>query len=376
MKKFNLMQIVPSLNSGGVEQGTIDIANYLAKKEQNNLIISSGGKLLTYLNKKYVYHHNLPVNSKNFFKMPFIAKKINKIIQQNNINILHIRSRAPSWLLPYINKKNLKSVSTFHNVYGNQNILKKIYNKQLGNVDKIVAISEYVKNEIINIYKINSNKIKVINRGTDIEFFNSDIKNNKSFKNFIIKKNIDLDRKIILYPGRITDWKGQIEFLNIIEYFKNDLIVFYFVGDNKNSSYYKRFLKEIKRRNLNYNCRILGHLNKEELKMMYQCSDLVVSAPLKPEGFGRTISETLSMKRIVLAYNFGGVKNQLESLDSIYKITPLDHDEMKVKINLILRLQENEIQRLGIIARQHIIKFFSKDFMLRSYNNLYEEILD
>ena len=376
MKKFNLLQILPSLNSGGVEQGTVDIANYLAKNENNNLIISSGGKMLSYLNKKYVQHYELPVHSKNFLKMPLIAKKINKIIEENNINIFHVRSRAPAWLLPYINKKKLTSVSTFHNVYGHQNILKRIYNKQLCKVDKIIAISEYVKNEISKIYNINPSKITVINRGTDVEFFDANSSIDDYFSNFLDIKNINSEKKIILYPGRFTEWKGQIEFLNLVEFFKEEPIVFYFVGDNKNISYYNKFVKEVNKRNLNNNCRVLGHLNKNEMKMMYFFSNLVISAPLRPEGFGRTISEALSMKKIVLAYNFGGVKNQLDNLDSIYKIKPLDFSEMKSKINLVLKLKENEIHTMGIIARQHIINLFSKDSMLSSYNNFYQEIVD
>ena len=373
MKKFNLMQILPSLNSGGVEQGAIDVANYLAKNENNNLIISNGGKMLSYLNKKYVHHYELPVHTKNFLRMPFIAKKINKIIKENKINILHVRSRAPAWLLPYINKKKLISVSTFHNVYGHQNIIKRIYNNQLCNVDKIVAISKYVKDEIIKIYNISPNKITVINRGTDVEFFDSNINNVENLKNFLNTKNIDSEKKIILYPGRFSEWKGQIEFLNIVEFFREQPIQFYFVGDDKNISYYNKFIKEVSIRNLNNNCHILGHLNKNEMKMMYWCSDLVVSAPLKPEGFGRTISETLSMEKIILAYNFGGVKNQLENLDPIYKIKPLDYNEMKNKISLVLKLKESEIHTMGIAARQHIINFFSNENMLLSYNNFYKE---
>ena len=376
MKKFNLMQILPSLNSGGVEQGTIDVANYLAKNENNNLIISNGGKMLSYLNKKYVHHYELPVHSKNFLKMPFIAKKINKIIKENNINILHVRSRAPAWLLPYINKNILTSVSTFHNVYGHQNIVKKIYNNQLCKVDKIIAISEYVKNEITKIYNINPSKITVINRGTDVEFFDSSANIDVNFSNFLNKKNINSEKKIILYPGRFTEWKGQIEFLNLVESFKEEPIKFYFVGDNKNISYYNQFIKEINKRNLNNNCCILDHLNKNEMKMMYLCSNLVISAPLRPEGFGRTISEALSMKKIILAYNFGGVKNQLDNLDSLYKIKPLDFNEMKNKISSVLNLRESEIHAMGTIARQHIINFFSKDRMLSSYNNFYQEIVD
>ena len=103
--------------------------------------------------------------------------KINKIINENNINILHIRSRAPAWLLPYINKQKLKTVSTFHNVYGHHNIIKKIYSRQLSNVDKIVAISKYVKDEIVKNYSINQDKISVINRGIDVNFLDADIDN-------------------------------------------------------------------------------------------------------------------------------------------------------------------------------------------------------
>lgn len=376
MKNFNLMQIIPTIHSGGAEQGTIDLANYLAKNHNNNFIISNGGRMLSYLNRKYVKHYQLPVNSKNFLKMPFIAKKINAIIKKNNINILHLRSRAPAWLLPYINKKKLKTVSTFHNVYGHQNIIKKIYNKQLGNVDKVVAISEYVKNEIINIYKINPTKITVINRGIDVDFFNSIIHNDKNFFHFLNTKNIDLQKKIILFPARFTAWKGQIEFLKVAEYFKNESLIFYFVGDDKNRSYYNQFINEVNKKNLNHNCRILGHLNKEELRMMYQCCNIVISAPLQPEGFGRVISETLSMQKIVLAYNFGGVKNQLENLPSLYKVTPLDLKEMKNRITLALKLSENEVNEIGRNARKQIIESFSMDHMLSSYNKFYDEIIN
>jgi hypothetical protein len=203
MKIFNLMQIVPSLQSGGVEQGTVDLSNYLASLKIRNFIISNGGNLLSYLNKQYVEHNILPVHSKNFFKMPFTAKKVNNLIKKSDINILHLRSRAPAWMIPYLAKDNLKVVSTFHNIYGHENIIKKMYNKKLSKVDKIVAISSYVKNEITNLYKINPDKIKVINRGIDINFFDKDNINQEFFINFLEKNNI-FSRiiKLFYFPGR------------------------------------------------------------------------------------------------------------------------------------------------------------------------------
>ena len=128
-----------------------------------------------------------------------------------------------------------------------------------------------------------------------------------------------------MFPGRLTKWKGQIEFLNIVNALKDKKIIFYFIGDDKNISYKNKFINEINKKKLNNICRVLGNLNSEELKIMYKCSDIIISAPLKPEGFGRRVSAALAMKKIGLAYNFGGVKNQLEKLDSLYKVNPHDY---------------------------------------------------
>lgn len=374
MQKFNLMQVLPSFNSGGVEQGTLDVANYLASLNIKNHITSNGGKMLSYLNKQNINHHQLPVHSKNFLTKPFIARKLNRLIKNEKINILHIRSRSPAWLLPYIDKKNIKTVSTFHNIYGNENIIKNLYNKQLGRVDNIIAISDYVKEEIIKNYNFLPNKIKVINRGIDVNIFNKKTIKENEFITFLKKYSIDATKKIILFPGRLTNWKGQIEFLQIVESFKDKEIMFYFVGDDKNKSYLNKFIKEINKKFLNTNCRILGHLNHKDLQNMYQCSDIIVSAPLKPEGFGRTVAEALSMEKIILAYNFGGVANQLKLLDPLYKIKPLDIEDLINKINIVLELDINIINKMGEKARQHIIGNFSKEIMFKSYFNIYSEL--
>ena len=125
MENFKLIQVVPSMESGGVEKGTIDLSNFLSKKNFTNYIASSGGNLLNYIDNINSKHIKLPLDSKNFFIYPFLANKLEKKINEFGINILHIRSRAPAWLMPFMKNKNIKTVSTFHNVYGNQNIFKK-----------------------------------------------------------------------------------------------------------------------------------------------------------------------------------------------------------------------------------------------------------
>ena len=373
MKDLKLLQIVPSLESGGVEQGVVDVANYIASKGLDTFVASSGGNMLKQFNKKKVHHIKLPLYSKNIFTMFRNANKLKKVIEKNNINLVHVRSRAPAWILKYISNNKFKTVSTFHNVYGHQNFIKRYYNRGLSKVDSIVAISEYVKSSIIDIYKINEKKITVINRGVDIDFFNPEIKNESNYIDFLSKYNLPTDKKIILYPGRLTSWKGQIEFLKIIELLDVKNLICYFIGDDKNNSYANKLINEIKKRNLSFHCKILGHLSKEDIRFMYKSADIIISAPLKPEGFGRIVSESLAMKKIVLSYNFGGAKDQLSGLDKLFSVNPFDKDQMIEKINKVFKFSTNTINDLGEISRNHIINNFSKNMMLNKYFNFYQK---
>jgi len=375
MKDLKLLQVIPSLESGGAEQGTIDVANYIAERGLASFVTSSSGRMLNQLNHKSVKHIHLPIHSKNPFVMFQNIKRIKNIILSNKINLVHVRSRAPSWSVHFACDNLCQSISTFHNVYGHQNFLKRFYNKGLSKADNIVAISEYVKNLISNVYKINEKKITVIHRGIDIEFFNPEKNDELNFPSFFSKYNLPNDKKIILYPGRLAQWKGQIEFLDVLQSLNLNNIVCYFAGDDKNISYKLKLEKEIYKKNLNLDCKILGHLSKEEMRLMYKSSDLIISSPLKPEGFGRVLSEGLAMKKIVLCYNFGGAKEQISGLDDLYAVEPYNKTQMIKNINIALGLSENKKKQMGKISRHHIQKNFSKQDMLENYFKLYQKMI-
>ena len=373
MSSFNLVQIVPSLESGGVERGVIDLANFLSQKKLSNHIISNGGSMLKNIDAKFTSHYNLPVNSKNFFMYPFIAKRISKYVSNNNINIVHIRSRGPAWISSFLSTNDIKTVSTFHNIYGGESFLKKFYNKKMAKVDYIIAISDYVKKEISNKYNIHSDRIIVINRGIDTDFFNDDI-NASDKKKFLNKYNIPNSQKIFLYPGRITEWKGQYQFISEIEKINMKERVIIFAGDTSNISHTNLLKREIKNKNLTDKCKILGSLNDQDLKIAYSLSDLVLSLPIRPEGFGRTISETISMKKIVIAKNIGGVFDQLKDLDKIYKIEDRDMGQLSEKIEQIMQLKEDFKENLVKKGRDHVRNNFSLHNMVSNYFNFYEKI--
>ena len=373
MSSFNVVQIIPSLESGGAERGTIDVSNYLSELGIKNNIISNGGRLLNEINIDFTNHIKIPVNSKNFFNYPFIASSINKLVSRLNINIVHVRSRGPSWILRFVNTKNIKTISTFHNVYSGTSYLKKVYNKQLANVDKVVAISQYVKNEIINKYNIDKDKIEIINRGVDVDYYDKKLSND-NIKNFLKKNSINPNKKIILYPSRLTNWKGHLELLDVFKKLNDENLILYFVGDTKNQSYSQRVQNKINNLNLTNSCKIIGNLNKDDLKIMYHLSSIIVSLPLQPEGFGRIISEALVMRKKILAFNFGGVEDQLFGLDDIYKAEPLVYDNLHLKFRNLIQIDNEKFLNISSISREHIIKHFSKRQMVKKYHNLYEQI--
>lgn len=371
MSSFNLVQIVPSLDSGGVERGTVDVANFLAEKKIQNFIITSGGKMIKELDERFIHVHQLPVASKNFFSYPLIARKINQFIKANNINIVHVRSRGPAWMVNLIAKNNIKTIATFHNVYGGHSYLKKMYNKGLSKMDHLVAISDYVKETIVKKYDLLPNNISVINRGVDTEYFNQPL--DVGIRNNILKTHqIDTAKKIILFPARITSWKGQLEFIDVIKKMDTQNILVLFAGDTKNKSYTKLVRDKIEQNNLKQVCKILGSVNQDEMRSLYQIADLSLSFPLRTEGFGRTVSESLYSKTPVLAFDYGGVKNQLANLSDMFKVKPQDFQVLPVKIEKLLSLSEVE-KKEALEGVQSVIESnFSKINMVKQYLKLYE----
>tara|TARA_B100000989_G_scaffold176515_1_gene132518 strand:+ start:1670 stop:2794 length:1125 start_codon:yes stop_codon:yes gene_type:complete len=374
MSSIKIAQLLPSLETGGVERGVVDLSNHLSNKNITNHIISSGGKMENDLDYNFAIHHKLPINSKNFLLFPNISRDINAILTKNKINILHIRSRGPAWMVNLIRNKTYKTVSTFHNVYSGNNFIKKFYNKGLANMDHIVANSNYVKEKIIEKYDLQRKDIKVIPRGIDTNFFNVNINNNDI--NILKQKiNFNKNKKIIFFPGRITSWKGQKEFLNVILRFKNDNYLFFFAGDATSKNYFISFKKEIEVKGLTKICKILENLNSNEFRSLLNLSYLVLSVPIIPEGFGRIVSEALSMNKIVLGFDYGGVKDQLNGLNSFFKIRPLDYDEIYLKIRILEKYSKEEIINLTKNLRQHVKDNFSLKNMLENYEHFYNSIL-
>ena len=374
MDNIRLLQVVPSLNSGGVEQGTLDIAKAISESGNFSSVVSNGGRMVNLFKKHGSKHFSIGVDSKNPFVMYNNISRLRKILIQEKINIMHTRSRAPAWSSFYAGKNKVKLVSTFHNIYGHENKFKRIYNSGLAKMDRIIAISNFVKNKIIELYNIPQEKITVIYRGIDDKIFNLDQINETLLNDFIKKHNIINDRKIILFPGRLTAWKGQIEFIKVLKKLKYKDFFCYFAGEDNNINFAKRLSREINNSGLSENCKILGHV--ENIKYFYKLSHVVVNASQKPEGFGRVVAEAMAMGKPVVAYDHGGVSEQISIYEKSFKIPLNNYQNMAQALDNFLTMSQDSISSMGQMSSAFVKKNFTKETMVSHTLYLYNNILD
>jgi len=315
-KKLTIVQVLPALNSGGVERGTLEISKYLVSKNHRSIVISQGGRMKDKLVKEGGEHIELPIGKKSLLTLRLIPKLI-KILSKNNVDIIHIRSRFPAWIcliaIKFMENKKIPSiVTTFHGPYSINS-----YSSIMAKGDVVIAVSKMIKTYILKNYKINPKKIFLNYRGVDAKEFPYLFKPKDSWINEWNKDNPETKNKILLtLPGRVTRWKGQIHFLNIIASLNknNPNIHGLIVGDvaaNKLG-----FLEELKNKAIKLGIKdkvsFIGHRN--DLREIMSISKIIFSLSSEPEAFGRTTIESLKIGVPVIGYGHGGVGEQLKEV--------------------------------------------------------------
>ena len=292
--KLKILQVIPKLGYGGAETGCFDLAHYLHENNCKSYIVTSGGPLLKFINKKKVTIIRLPVQSKNPILIFLNAIILTLIILTLNVNIVHARSRAPAWsclIATKITKR--KFVTTFHGTYNFKSDLKKWYNSVMVRSDLIIAGSNFIFSHIkenYSKYLSKDRKFLVIFRGINTDYYNPK-KIVDTDKNLLKKKwNISEDKKIILLPGRLTEWKGQEMFIEAIGLLKNDLPELEFIAvilgsDQGRKIYKKKLVRLVEQHRLSKNVIFVDHL--ELMPIAYEISDVIVSSSIEPEAFGR-----------------------------------------------------------------------------------------
>ena len=381
--KINVLQVIPKLGYGGAETGCYDIAHYLAEKECGSFIVTSGGELLKYVQKKKVKIIRLPVHSKNIILILLNAIILSLFIIFFKINIVHARSRAPAWscyLACFFTRRAF--VTTFHGTYNFKSKFKKFYNSIMLRAKLTIAGSNFIFSHINENYKEYlslKKKLRVIFRGINVDYYNQ--KNISILKQEKLRQDWEIvSRKFtILMPGRLTYWKGQekfIESLNILieDYNFTEFQAILLGSDQGRTVYKKKLVNLVERYNLNKKIKFINHC--KEMPLAYSLADVVVSASIEPEAFGRVAVEAQSMGKPIVASDIGGSKETILNKKSgfLYKFD--DPRELAKSLNTVIQLTQEELKSMGNEGRKNISKKFDVETMCDTNLNEYRKLLD
>ena len=381
--KIKVLQVIPKLGYGGAETGCYDLAHYLTENNCISYIVTSGGKLIRYVNKKKVKLIKLPVHSKNPILIVFNSIVLIFLILFYNISIVHARSRAPAWSCLLATKiTRRKFVTTFHGTYNFNNLFKKFYNSVMVKSDLIIAGSNHIFSHINENYIKYFNLKKrflVIFRGINIDYYEPTTKIDSDENKLIADWNIGDDKKIILLPGRLTEWKGQELFIEALNLVNKELgyEAFYGVilGDDQGRDIYSKKLKRlVEQHRLTNQIKFIRHC--KNMPLAYKVSDIIVSASIEPEAFGRISVEAQAMQKPIIASNIGGSNETIIDNKTGFLFEAGKPQALSKKIIEVLNLDESTLKFMGIEGRKNVIKKFNVEKMCFSTYSEYKKLLN
>lgn len=373
-----VLQVLPELETGGLETGTVEMACELQKHGVKNFVASQGGRMVYDLERAKVPHITLPLKTKNPFKMYANSKKLEKIIKDNGINIVHARSRAPAWSAYWAAKRaGVHFMTTFHGTYGLGPLgIKKLYNRVMTYGERVIAISTHIKQHILKHYKkTDESKIRLIFRCADINKFNPAAVTQERMIQKIKEYNIAEDKPVILLPGRITHWKGQHLLIEALHLMKHKDYYCIIAGAEQGRTEYLNRLKDLARKyNLQDRIGFFGIYSDAPALMMV--SNIILSTAIEPEAFGRIAVEGQAMGKIVIASNIGGSLDNLKDGKTGRLFASNNAQSLADAIDWALDLSESEKEKIAKAAIKNVKDNFTKDIMSDKTIAVYHELVN
>ena len=338
---MKICQVLPELDAGGVERGTLEVGKFLVENGHESIVISNGGRLVEQLEAEGSRHLSLPVHRKRLGSLRLV-KPLRRFLEEEKPDVLHLRSRMPAWLgwlawrkLDPSNRPKL--VTTVHGFYSVN-----AYSAIMTKGERVICVSDSVKDYVLKNYpKVSEDRITVIHRGVDpAQFPYGHQPTSEWLSEWQQRYPVPKDQFVVTLPGRVTRWKGQLDFVKVIAGIKARGIPVHglIVGDphSKKMDFFEEVKRAISDAGLDDQITLVGH--RSDLREVMAISDVVVSCSTDPEAFGRVTLEALSLGRPVAGYAHGGVAQQLEVLLPAGKI-PLG--QVNTMIDLLCKWHEN-----------------------------------
>lgn len=378
---FTVLQVIPRLVSGGAERSAVDVAAALIKQGHKAIVISEGGRLVEELRRIGAIHIQLPVSSKSPWRIYRNISKIGQVIKKHKVDIIHSRSRAPAWSAYYAARRSgedVKVVSTYHGLYGESNIFKKIYNKIMVRGDAVIGVSDFVSEQIRLRYPDYADRVHVVKRGVNLVHYAPELVTRQRIEQLLKQWSVVDDlRNVIMLPGRITRIKGHLVLVEAVKKLlkkRNDFLCIC-PGDIQKGKdgYAERVLGKIRKANLEPYILLPGGCL--DMPAAYAISNIVVAPSTKPESFGRVPVEAQLMGKPIVASRHGGFCETIEEGETGFLFDVDDADSLADALDKALSLSEEKRIQMASIGRKRVTEMYSVTRMCEETLNVYKNIM-
>ena len=376
---MRILQVIPDLETGGAERTTLDVAAAIQNTGGRAVVASSGGRLAKELGTSGAILERLPVQSKNPLTIWQNIGRLQGVIEKHQINVVHARSRAPAWSAYYAAKRSqVPFIATYHGTYSAKSSVKRAYNAIMTKGVKTIANSHFIAEHIHQEYNLSTEQIVTIPRGADFSNLNPNKVDRADAGAMRRSWGLSEDaRPIILLPGRLTRWKGQMALIEaaaeIVKMGRKDFVCV-LAGDAQGRTDYEEELKtRIAQLGLEDHVHLVGHV--DDMTTAYGLAHVVVSASTRPEAFGRIAVEAQAMQKPVVVTDHGGARETVLNGKTGWRVTPGDPLALAQAIDATLAMTPESRQKMGQTGRNHVLKAYSVNQMCAKTLAVYWDVL-
>jgi glycosyltransferase involved in cell wall biosynthesis len=371
-----VLQVLPSLVTGGVERGTVEITQAIVEAGAAALVASAGGPMAVAVKRMGGRHIALPLLSKNPISIWRNAARLASLIRAENVTLVHARSRAPAWAAWLAcQRTGTHFVTTYHGVYRENLPFKRRYNAIMAKGEIVIAASHYVAEVIQRQHAVDPARIRVIPRGVDPAVFDPDAVSGGRIARIAQTMRVPDGMLTVVMPGRLTAWKGQAVLLQAIARLSRRDVFCVLVGSDQGRTNYTQELEKISHSlGIGDRVRITGQI--EDVPAALMLADVVVHASIQAEAFGRVVIEALAMGRPVIATNLGGPSEIVEHGATGWLTAPGDVDALVLALREALSLDSEARGALAGRARASVLRGYSLQAMRDATLDVYRAVLN
>ncbi len=368
-----ILQVLPGLESGGVERGTIEIAAALASVGAIPLAASAGGRMVSALERAGGQHVTLPLATKNPLGILRNAARLEALIHARDVDLIHARSRAPAWSAwRAARRAGIPFVTTYHAPYAENAPGKRWYNSVMARGDRVIAISRYIANLIVERHGLAPDRIRLIPRGVDPFLFDPARIAPDRIARLVRAWRLPDHAPVVMLPARLSRWKGQAVLIKAMAAIRERDAICVLLGEGR-PGYAKELTSLAHHLGIADRLRLVGHC--EDIPAALMLATVAVSASTAPEGFGRAVIEAQAMGCAVVATNHGGAAETVEDLVTGWHMPPSDPAALAAILDHALSMGAQDRQALGERARASVLQHYTVAAMQDATLAVYAELL-